>query len=328
MKAIVINQYGDPNQLVIKEIPAPEAAADELLIKVKAFGINRAEIYMRKGLWGEVAEVSGIECVGEIEHDPSSQLAKGQVVAAIMGGMGRTRNGSYAEYTTIPSSNVFTLKTSLSWQQLAVIPESYATAWCCLHENMQIKENDTVFIRGGTSALGQAAINIASNINGVTVISSTRSEANIELLKDIGCSDVMLEKEGLSEELRDKFPKGIESVMDIVGNTTLLDSLKMVRKGGVVCNAGFIGGGEPISFNPLMDLPPSVNLNFFASFMLGTAEYPISDIPLQQIVEYSEQGKYRTQPTRVFAFDDIASAHELMESDSACGKIVVLIDLE
>jgi NADPH:quinone reductase-like Zn-dependent oxidoreductase len=325
MKAIVINKYGDADQLVIKDISTPVPQQSEALIKVKAFGINRADIYMRKGLWGDVAKVSGIECVGLIENDPSGVFSKGQKVAAIMGGMGRTINGSYAEYTCLPTKNIFPIETNLDWVDFATIPESYATAWSCLHENMNIDKNETVFIRGGTSALGQAALNIAANIKGITTLSSTRSIERIDALKALGCSDVFIENGVLSEEIRKNYPAGVNSVMDIVGNTTLLDSLKMVKKNGTVCNAGFLGGDESISFNPLVDMPPSINLNFFASFMLGTNDFPINNIPMQQIVEYVEQGKYKTQPSAIFSFNDISKAHELMESNDACGKIVIEI---
>ncbi|VAW65942.1 hypothetical protein MNBD_GAMMA11-1376 [hydrothermal vent metagenome] len=325
MKAIVIKQYGDSDQLVLRNIPVPRPQMGEVLIKVKAFGINRAEIYMRRGLWGDVAKVSGIECVGRVELDPSGEYSKGQKVAAIMGGMGRIRNGSYAEYTCLPCNNVFAVETSLSWVDFAAIPESYATAWSCLYENMRIEEGHVVFIRGGTSALGQAAINIASDINGVSVISSTRRSSSVALLKEMGCVDVFIENENLSEQLREKYPEGVNGVMDIVGNTTLRDSMKMSGKGGIVCNAGFLGGGDAFLFNPLMDMPASVNLNFFASFMLGTLDFPLSSIPLQKIVEYAEKGRYKAAPVNVFHFNEIAQAHDLMESNTACGKVVVKV---
>ncbi|HED35712.1 MAG TPA: alcohol dehydrogenase [Gammaproteobacteria bacterium] len=325
MKAVVINQYGGSDQLVIRDIPDPEPQQGEVLIKIRAFGINRAETYMRRGLWGEVAKVSGIECVGRIEHDPSGRYSKGQKVAAIMGGMGRTRNGSYAELTCLPSTNVFPVETSLSWTDFAAIPESYATAWSCLHENMRIEEGHVVFIRGGTSALGLAAINIAAAIHNVSVVASTRQPGNVELLKKMGCTEVLIENENLSEQLRVKYPEGVNSVLEIVGNSTLLDSMKMPGKGGVVCYAGLLGGSEPISFNPLNDMPPSVSLNFFASFMLGTPEFPLKNIPMQQIIKSAEQGHYKIKPAKVIHFNDIAQAHDLMERNVACGKIVVCL---
>lgn len=300
MKAIVIKEFGGPEQLVPCDIPKPRPQPGEVLIEVKAFGINRAETYMRRGLWGEVAKVSGIECVGEIAEDPSGKYLPGQKVAAVMGGMGRTINGSYAEYTCLPAANVFALNTSLDWADLAAIPETYATAWSCLHDNMHLETGNTVFIRGGTSALGQAAINIAAATDGVTVLASTRDPQRRTLLKALGCNDTLIDQPGLSETLRARYPRGIDSVMDIVGNTTLLDSLQMVRKGGYVCNAGFLAGGEPFPFNPLTDMPSSVNLNFFASFMLGTPDFPLSDIPMQSIVDRVSDGTYKAHPVQVF----------------------------
>ena len=323
MKAVVIKAYGDPEQLVMEEIPDPKPQAGEVLIRVRAFGINRAETYMRRGVWGDVARVSGIECVGEIVEDTTGQSSPGQVVAAIMGGMGRTINGSYAEYVTLSAGNVFPLETRLDWAELAAIPESYATAWSCLHDNLSLQEGDVVLIRGGTSALGQATINIAANTKDVTVLATTRNPERLALLESLGCHTGLIDRPELSQEVRRLYPDGIDAVMDIVGNTSLKDSLKMVKKGGSVCNAGFLGGGDSMSFNPLTDMPSSVNLNFFASFMLGSKDFPLTDIPMQEIVDRVSRGEYLAKPAHVFQFDEISKAHEMMESNSAIGKIVV-----
>jgi NADPH2:quinone reductase len=323
VQAIVRKAFGGTDQLVIEDVPDPVAGTGEVLVRVRAFGINRAEIYMRRGSWGNVAAISGIECVGEIADDPSNALQAGQRVAAIMGGMGRTRNGSYAELVSVPAGNVIPLETGMDWAHLAAIPECYATAWSCLHENMHMKNGDTVLIRGGTSALGQAAINIATRSGNVTVLATTRNRENDAFLRELGCDLVLHDTGTLGDAVREKYPQGIDSVMDVVGNTTLLDSLKMVKKGGHVCNAGFLGGGEPVPFSPLTDMPPSVNLNFFASFMFGTDGFPLSAVPLQLIVDRSDSGMYRNRPARVFAFPDIARAHALMETNRARGKIVV-----
>ena len=124
MKAIVRQRYGGPEELVIRKLPAPEAKHGQIVIEVKAFGVNHAETYMRKGEWGDVAEVSGIECVGLVESDSDGRFVKGQKVAAMMGGMGRTISGSYAEFTQVPTTNVVPIESDLSWEELAAIPES------------------------------------------------------------------------------------------------------------------------------------------------------------------------------------------------------------
>jgi len=325
MKAIVISEYGGPEKLVIRDLPVATPQPGQVLVAVKAFGVNRAETYMRKGAWGDVAKVSGIECVGVVSRDPSGKLSEGQKVTAVMGGLGRTLNGSYAEFTCAPSTNVVPLDSSLDWADLAAVPESYATAWTCLHENMHLHDGHVVFVRGGTSALGQAAINIAANTRNVQVIASTRKPERAGYLRDLGAAQVLVEGPALKEQVRKLYPDGIDSVLDLVGNSTLLDSLGMVRKGGYVCNAGFLGGRDPLEFNPLVQMPSGVNLNFFGSFMYGAKDFPLSSVPLQSIVDKVSVGTYKAKPVKVFDFHDIARAHELMEADASCGKIVVRV---
>jgi NADPH:quinone reductase-like Zn-dependent oxidoreductase len=325
MKAIVLQEYGGVDQLIMQGVPDPILGNGEVLIAIKAFGINRAEILMRKGLWGDVASVIGIECVGTIVDDPSGKFKAGQTVAAIMGGMGRIINGSYAEFTCIRSENVFALNTDIDWSHLAAIPESYATAWSCLHNNMKLKSGVTVLIRGGTSALALAAINIASNIDDVTVYETTRNPNNKEILLNAGATKVVIENDELSTHIREMEPQGINSVLDLIGNSTLLDSLKMVKNSGYVCNAGFLGEGPAFIFNPIENLPVGVNLNFFGSFLLGTENFPLSEIPMQKIIDSATNGTYNVKPAKVFEFNDIALAHQLMEDNNAGGKIVITV---
>ena len=327
MRAIIIQKYGGPEQLALKDIPGPQAAAGEVVIEVKAFGLNHAEIYFRQGVWGEVAKVSGIECVGLVTSDPDNRFRAGQKVAALMGGMGRTFNGSYAEFTRVPAANVVPIESNLTWAELAAIPESYATAWTCVHRSLALGPGDVLLVRGGTSALGQAAVNIAAHA-GARVIATTRRPERIESLKTIGAENVLLETPELSQKVREIFPRGIDSVLELVGNSTLLDSLAMVRPDGRVCLAGFLGGGASIAdFNPLMQMPSGVQFSFFASaFTFGSADYPLQQIPFQTIVDRAANGVYKTKPARVFRFDEIQEAHRLMETGDANGKIVVTVN--
>src|SRR5262249_2322200 len=139
MRAIVINGFGGFESLMIKQLPDPAPKAGHVLIAVKAFGVNQAETHMRKGEWDEAEEVSGIECGGGVVRAPGGEFQPGDRVAAFMGGMGRTINGSYAELTLVPATNVVKIATDLPWEEFAVVPESYATAWTCLNGNLQIE---------------------------------------------------------------------------------------------------------------------------------------------------------------------------------------------
>jgi len=324
MRAIVIENYGGPENLVLEELPNPKSAPGHVVIEVKAFGLNRAEIYFREGLWGDVARVSGIECVGRVKADEEGRFHAGQKVLALMGGMGRTINGSYAELTRVPATNVVTIETALAWEDLAAIPETYATAWACLTRNLKLAADQTLLVRGATSALGQAAVNIAAHI-GAHVIATTRKPERVATLTALGASDARVDTPELLPAIREEHPKGIDAVLDIVGNRTILESLKMIRPDGRACLGGFLGGGDPIAgFDPLAHMPSGVHLSFFASaFTFGNADYPLTDIPFQEIVDCVANGTYKAKPARVFAFEDVADAHRLMESNKANGKIVI-----
>jgi NADPH2:quinone reductase len=323
MRAIIIKQFGGLDSLVIENLPDPVPQPGSVLIEVKAFGINHAETHMRKGEWAEAATVSGIECVGLVKSCPGGEFAVGTKVAAFMGGLGRTINGSYAEYTCPPATNVVAIKTDLPWEDFAVIPESYATAWTCLLRNLEIDKGQTLVIRGATSALGRAAVNIAADV-GAHIIATTGKKARFQTLKELGAHRVEIETPNLSELMPER--KRIDAVLDLVGNSTFLDSLRMLRRGGQICLAGWLGGLDPVNdFNPLLQMPSGVYFTFFGSFVFGTPDFPVSDVPLQAIVDKAAAGIYQAKPARVFEFDEIRETHEAMESNQANGKMVVRV---
>jgi NADPH2:quinone reductase len=325
MKAIVIKEHGGPEKLVLRDLPDPEPRPGHVVIQVKAFGVNHAETHMRQGQWPEWTPVSGIECAGLVKSDPDGRLPPGQKVIALMGGMGRTINGSYAEYTLVPASNVVPIKTSLPWEELAAVPESYATAWTGLHGNLELKAGQTLLIRGATSALGQAALNIAAHAD-ARVIATTRNRERFSTLEALGAGETLLEGPDLSSRIREHHRDGVDAVLDLVGNSVVLDSLRALRRGGRACEAGWLGGLAPIgSFNPMLQMPSGVHFSLFGSFVFGTPQFPLSNVPLQTIVDRVAAGTYQAKPVRVFSFEQIEEAHRLMESNRANGKIVVLL---
>ena len=323
MRAILRTGFGGPEVLEIREFPEPEPKAGHAVIEVKAFGINHAEMHMRKGEWAEIADVSGIECVGLIKSCPGEEFAIGTKVAALMGGLGRTINGSYAEFTRAPVSNVAAIESDLSWADIAAIPETYATAWTCLFRNLDIASGQTLVIRGATSSFGQAAVNMAVNV-GARVIATTRNRERFGLLEGLGVERVEVEGPELSKRIAET--KRLDAVLDLVGNSTILDSLAMLRRGGRACLAGWLGGLAPIAdFNPLLQMASGVYLTFFGSFVFGTPGFPLSDVPLQAIAGDVAAGRYKAKPSRVFRFEDIREAHRVMDAHQANGKMVVVV---
>src|SRR5258707_11643208 len=239
-----------------------------------------------------------------------------------MGGLGRTINGSYAEYTRAPVSNVALIESDLPWAELAAIPETYATAWTCLFRNLKIEKGQLLVIRGATSSFGQAALKLAVNA-GARVIATTRNRDRFALLEKLGAERCEIERPDLAQHIPEA--KQIDAVLNLVGNSVVLDSLAMLRRGGRSCLAGWLGGLEPIpDFNPLLQIASRVYLTFFGSLVFGTPGFPLSDVPLQQIAADAAAGRLDVKPVRVFGFDEIHEAHPVMEPNPAAGKLVVV----
>lgn len=322
MRAIVLDGFGGLQALTYQDIPEPEPMAGHVVIAIKAFGINHAEIHMRRGEWAEAAPVSGIECVGVVKPCPGGEFPVGAKVAALMGGLGRTINGSYAEFTRVPVTNVALIEADLPWEQLAAIPESYATAWTCLFRNIDLKPGELIVIRGATSSLGQAAVKLAVNA-GARVIATTRQHERFAALEALGVERCEIERPDLAQVVAEA--GAIDAVLNLVGNTVVLDSLAMLRRGGRSCLAGWLGGLDPIpDFNPLLQMASGVYLTFFGSFVFGTPAFPLSDVPLAQIAQDAAAGRLDIKPARVFGFGEVAEAHRLVEANAAGGKLVVL----
>lgn len=322
MKAIVLYKSCSPEELKISDVPVPEVKPGWVLIKVKAFGLNRSELIMRAyeadSPYIKLPRIPGIECAGEIEDPCDSNFAKGQRVIALMGGMGRSFDGSYAEYTLVPSKNVFKVDTTLDWQELAAIPETFFTAWGSLFDSLQLKHVDTLLIRGGTSALGLSAIQLAKSA-GATVLATTRNENKRDLLLRQGTDNVLIDNGTFTEQLFSLHPKGVNKVLDLIGPSTLLESARLVRHHGIICSTGVLGGkGMLNNFDPIKDLPSGVYLTGFFS------NYPTQEI-INDIFEHLNKHKLRPIISKVFSFDEIGQAHTLMEKNSANGKVIVRI---
>jgi NADPH:quinone reductase-like Zn-dependent oxidoreductase len=322
MRAIVLDGFGGLDVLTYRDIPEPEPLAGHVVIEIKAFGINHAEVHMRRGEWAEAAPVSGIECVGIVRSCPGGEFPVGAKVAALMGGLGRTINGSYAQLTRAPVGNVALIEAELPWAELAAIPETYATAWTCLFRNLEIQKDQLLLIRGATSSFGQAALKMAVNA-GARVIATSRNPERFAKLQALGAERCEIERPDLSKQIADA--KQIDVVLDLVGNSVVLDSLAMLRRGGRSCLAGWLGGLDPIpDFNPLLQMASGVYLTFFGSFVFGTPGFPLADVPLGQIAQDAAAGRLDVKPARIFGFDEVREAHRLMEANAAGGKMVVV----
>jgi NADPH:quinone reductase-like Zn-dependent oxidoreductase len=245
MKAVVIHEAGGPEVLKLEQRPIPTPAADEVLIRVKAFGLNRSEMFTRQGHSPNVRfpRVLGIEAAGVVEKCPSGKFQPGDKVASAMAGMGRDFDGGYAEYTCPKAANtqlLTTTATPVDWAVIGAAPEMLQTAYGSLFKALKLQPSDRLLVRGGTTSVGLAAAAIARN-HGCFVAGTTRSSspATAELMRKSGVQEVLVDDGNVA----DKVVKGnkFDKVLELVGTTTLKDSLRCAVEGGIVCMTGIVG---------------------------------------------------------------------------------------
>ena len=313
MKAVVLDRITEAKDIVLSEVPIPEPRPGWVLVKVRAFGLNHSEKLLRlneiRADYIQKPVIPGIECVGEVEDPSDSGLAVGQKIIALMGGMGRSFNGSYAEYALLPQRVVFPIESDLPWEALGAVPETYFTAWGSLFECLRLTAEDTFLIRGATCSLGYAAMQIAKAL-GCRVIATTHREEKLPLIAE--ADEAALDDGVLTGKIN-----GVTKALDLVGPRNLRDTLTAVEKGGIVCQTGLLGGVYALNgFDPIKDIPNGVYLTGFFS------NYPTQKV-IDKIFAFFNDKKLMPKYGKVFDFENVKDAIFSQDNGSVDGKIVV-----
>jgi NADPH2:quinone reductase len=323
MRAVVVDQPGPPDVLELRDVPVPHPPAGWVLIRVEAFGINRSELHFRSGVasTGSFPRIPGIEATGVVEQAPGGEFAPGLQVMTMMGGMGRSFDGGYAEYVVVPAVQVIPFTSALPWATLGAVPEMLQTAHGSLTVGLEAVDGQTVLIRGGTSSVGLAAAVLAKR-RGMTVISTTRSEAKFPLLRQIGVDHPLVDTGDIAAQVRELTGGGVNGAIELVGVNTMRDTLRATRQGGTVCFTGMLSDQWTIpDFYPMDWLPNGVRLTAYS----GEAEGLPSSV-LQEYLDAVTTGSATVPIGRTYRIDDIVQAHRDVEANTVGGKAVVVLD--
>ena len=321
MKAALLRSPGGPSAFTIETLPVPAPAAGQVLIHVRARGLNRSELFTRQGHSPGVhfPRVLGIEAVGAVAACPGGEFAVGATVATAMGGLGRAFDGGYAEYVCVDAGNVQAVPTTLGWDALGALPEMLQTAWGALFVALDLQRGETLLIRGGTTSVGLAAAALATRA-GARVAATSRRAASTEKLAAHGADAVFVDDSAIAEKVRARYPDGVDKVLELVGVATLRDSLRCARVGGVVCQTGIVGNKWTLEeLNPMEFIPTGVRLTVYAG---GVAEFMRT--PLSELAAEVEAGRLKVPVGKTFRLEQMVEAHEAMEGNLVGGKIVVL----
>lgn len=323
MRAVVLSEPGPVENLQLTELPIPVAPEGWVRIKVEAFGLNRSELHTRLGLAEGVTfpRVPGIEATGVVDDPGDSGLERGRQVVTMMGGMGRTFDGGYAEYTVVPREQVVPFRSELPWQTLGAVGETLQTAYGSVTTALDLQPGQTFLIRGGTSSTGLAAAAIAKDL-GAVVLSTTRQPDRAQALREHGVDHPIVDTGEIASSVREIVPGGVDAALELVGTPTLPDTLASTRLRGTVCFTGMLSNQWTVKdFYPISYLPTGVRLTAYS----GEA----ADLPagvLQRYLDRLADGSLALGPVRVYPMDRIREAHTDLENNTGVGKIVVLIN--
>ena len=321
MRAIVLDAPGPPSALKIRDVPKPEPRSGWVLLRVEAFGLNRSELHTRLGLADSdvtFPRVLGIEAAGVIEAAPDTALTVGSKAVAMVGGMGRSFDGGYAEYTLVPEHCVVPVKTDLDWARLGSLPEVLQTAYGSLTVGIDIKAGGTLLVRGGTSSVGMMAAILAKRLR-ATVLSTTRRPERADELRAIGVDHVIVDDGHIAPAVRELVPDGVDGALELVGAPTLHDTLRSCRQGGTTCFTGMLSNKWIVEqFYPIEFIPTGVRLTAYGG---GAGNLP-SDV-LSDVASAIHSGDL-DWPVKVYQLERIAQAHDDLEHNRVAAKQVVL----
>ncbi|PLT29239.1 quinone oxidoreductase family protein [Peribacillus deserti] len=320
MKALVFSQFGGPEVLTYTDIPEPVISSSEILVEMKAIGLNFADVYRRKGnyhLAGEPPYILGYEGAGVVVKtgEAVSQFKQGDRVAFA------DVPYANAEKVSVPASHAIPLPDDISFETAASLLLQGLTAQYLTHDSYKLKSGDTVLIHAAAGGVGQLLTGISKHM-GAKAIGLTSSGQKRQTAIEAGAEHVFLYNENWKEEVLSVTEgKGVDVVYESVGST-LADSFAAARIGGTVVFFG-MAGGDPAPVDPrmLMDTSKTLTGGDLWNFLTSSEERISRSAGLFQWIR---NGAIQIAPPAVFKLKDGAEAHAYIESRKSTGKILLI----
>lgn len=324
MRAVVIREPGGPEVLELRDVPDPVPARGEVRIRVRATAVNRADILQRLGRYpappGAPPDIPGLEIAGEVDTvgDGVDDVAPGARVFGLVGG------GGYAEYAVTHARTIAPVPEQTTFREAAAIPEAFITAWDALIRQAHLTAGETVLVHAVASGVGTAALQIANTV-GARPIGTTRTENKLPVAHALGLVDGIVVDRGMFSDavLTRTDGRGVDVVLDLVGGPYVAQDLAcLAPKGRIVIASTAAGAKAEVDLGLLMHK---------RARLLGTT---LRARPLEDKIVAANDLKWHVTPLlargvvravidRVLPLAKVAEAHQAVQSNATCGKVVL-----
>lgn len=324
MQQVIITEPGGVDKLAYETVTIPEAKADEVLVKVHAFGINRPDILQRQGLYPMppgVTQVPGLEVAGEV-------VAVGAEVTQFKLGdkvCGLTNGGGYAEYCVVPQSQTLHIPENVSFVEAAAIPETFFTVWANVFQMGKAKAGEVVLVHGGTSGIGTTALMLCKAL-GIKTFATVGSDEKVQAISNL-TDAINYKTQDFEHVINEKTDNaGVDVILDMVGAPYLEKNLNLLRRDGRLVYIAFLGGAKAKEVKLGQIMMKRLTITGSTMRARNTAEKAEIAQGLQDhVAPLWAKGECLPMIYQTFEFDQIQAAHACMDTGEHVGKVVVTI---
>ncbi|MEZ2902785.1 NAD(P)H-quinone oxidoreductase [Acinetobacter terrestris] len=324
MQQVIITEPGGVDKLAYETVAVPTAKADEVLVKVHAFGINRPDILQRQGLYPMpkgVTPVPGLEVAGIVES-VGSDVTKFKVGDKVCG---LTNGGGYAEYCVVPESQTLTIPEGVSFTEAAAIPETFFTVWANVFQMGKAKAGERVLVHGGASGIGTTALMLCKSL-GIKTFATVGTDEKVAAISDLTTA-INYKTQDFEQVINEQTDNGgVDVILDMVGAPYLERNLNLLRRDGRLVYIAFLAGRKAKEINLGHIMMKRLTITGSTMRARSTAEKAEIAQGLQETVA-PLWAKDECLPMiyKTFKFDQIQEAHAAMDTGEHVGKIVVEI---